>query len=109
MHANITMPIILAAASVTAHSGPIQATAQQRYIAIGASISSEKAGGEPGGSGSAGDTFRVPRDDFPAMDREVGLDGALLGNVGYAGVRAVQRSTLGSDEISFYGFGDIYV
>lgn len=43
------------------------------------------------------------------MDREVGLDGALLGNVGYAGVRAVQRSTLGSDEISFYGFGDIYV
>lgn len=109
MRATITIPILLATASVTAQAGPFKVTDQQRYISIGASVSIVNAGGEPGGSGSAGDSYRVPRDDFSAMNREVGLDGGPLGTVGYAGGRAVQRSSMSSDEISFYGFGDIFV
>lgn len=78
-------------------------------MAIAASVTIENAGGEPGGSGSAGDAYTVPRDDFSPMDHEVGLNGGPLGTVGYAGGRAVQRSSLTGEEISFYGFGDVYV
>lgn len=101
--------IALALAAGSAVAGPFNITHQQRYIAIGAFVSIENAGGEPGGSGAASDMFTMPRDDFSAMNREVGLDGGPLGTVGYAGGRAVQRSSMTTDEISFYGFGDIYV
>lgn len=90
-------------------AAPFVVTAQQRYISLGTSVSIENAGGEPGGSGSAGDYFAVPAGDFSALDRELRLDATPLGTVGLAIGRAVQRSAFGNDQISFYGLGDLYV
>lgn len=104
----------MSVAAVLASFGAAQAatfepTWQSRSVHIGADIAVWNIDGNGGGSGSAGDSFITQPGDFSAMDKEVGLDGGSLGGVGFAGGRAVQRSSYGGERIDFYGFGDIYV
>lgn len=106
---SLVAALALCGAVPALHAAGFTPVNQQRDVQIGADISIQNADGSPVGSGSASDRDATAAGYFGAWDAEVGLDGGPLGDVGFAGGRAVQRSSITAQRIDFYGFADIFV